>query len=191
MSNFTASALILAALGLFFWYTNPLYRSVSGNVELEEKSVVELRASRAEYHEALAKAREIELAETGLLEKYNSISAEDRERILKLLPDHIDSVRFIIDVNTIAAKYAMTLQHIALAEEGAQSTGRRAIGPRTESHAAVSFRFSVSGSYDAFRSFLSDLESSLRVIDITQVAFAARDDGAYDYQIGVVTYRLE
>ncbi|TSC55978.1 MAG: Uncharacterized protein Greene041679_550 [Parcubacteria group bacterium Greene0416_79] len=191
MNNVTASLFILAAAGLFFGYVNSTYRTPSGSPERLKKSIVELRAERTEYEEALLKAREIELAQTGLLDTYNSIKEEDRERILKLLPDHIDSVRFIIDVNTIAAGYGLTLQNIALLDDGAAEEDSSSIGPHAASSRAVLFRFSVSGPYDAFRSFLRDIESSLRLIDAENITFAAKEDGAYDYSVTVATYRLE
>lgn len=192
MTNLTATILILASLGLFFGYVNPTYRGATGSASLAEKSVTELREERVRYADALQKTREIEVARTGLLEKYNSIPAEDREKILKLLPDHIDSVRLIIDINNIAAQYEMTLKNITLTEgleKGAAAGGT--IGPSEPLYAMVGLKFSLRGSYDNFRSFLRDSEKSLRLMDVTTLAFAAKEERAYDYDVTVSTYRLK
>lgn len=192
MNNLTATILLFASLGLFFGYVNPAYRKSTGSAVLAEKSVTELRQERTHYEDAFQKTRDIEVARTGLLEKYNSISAENREKILKLLPDHIDSVRLIIDISTIAAQYGMTLKNITLTEgqeKGGDAAGT--IGPSETLYATVGLKFSLRGSYDNFRSFLRDSEKSLRLMDVTALAFAAKEENAYDYDVTVSTYRLK
>jgi len=189
MKNLITLTLLVAAFALFFGYINPAYGKTTGSVLITEKSIVELKDHRAQYEEALSKAREIERARTGLLEKYNNILPEDQEKLLKLLPDHIDSVRLIIDINNIAAQYGMTLKNITLNEgEGVKS---QSVGPTEELYRLVEFRFVVSGAYEDLRSFLKDTEQSLRLIDIESLAFAAVTDTAYDYTVTIRTYRLE
>src|SRR3989338_7429840 len=99
MTNVTATILILASFGLFFGYVSPTYGRLTGSAVLKEKSIEELRKDQDDYKDALSKAHEIEKARSGLLEIYNSIPEKDLEKLLKLLPDHIDSVRLIIDIN--------------------------------------------------------------------------------------------
>ncbi|MDP3965268.1 MAG: hypothetical protein Q8Q13_00520 [bacterium] len=191
MNNFTASILIIASVGIFFGYINPTYGGRTGYLELERRSIVELREEKDRYAEALEKTKEIERARTGLLEKYNNISIEDRTRLEKLLPDHIDSVRLIIDINNIASGYGMTLTNISISESGVSGfeESNEAIGPQEERFRAVEFRFGITGAYDEFRAFLFDLERSLRLVDVRTVTFGA-DEEEYDYSITLVTYRL-
>ncbi len=192
MTNLTAIILILASLGLFIFYVNPTYREETGASVPAEKSIKELQNDRSEYEEALEKSREIEIARTGLIAQFNSISEENKERLLKLLPDHIDSVRLIIDINTIAAQYEMTLKNIDIVEGSETgSSAEGTIGPSEELYGKVSFAFSLSGPYEKFRSFLRDLEQSLRLIDVTSVAFGTGKEGVYDYQMTIHTYRLK
>lgn len=192
MSNLVSTILLLASLGLFFGYVNPAYRKNTESSVLAEKSVKELREERGRYEDAFQKTREIEVARTGLLEKYNRISLEDREKILKLLPDHIDSVRLIIDINTIAAQYGMALKNITLTDvEEKKGSTAGTIGPSETLYAKVGLKFSLRGSYDNFLSFLRDSEKSLRLMDVTALAFAVREENAYDYDVTVSTYRLK
>lgn len=192
MNNVTATILILASVGLFFGYINPTYRKDTGESDRENKSVRELLAERAEYNTAIEKAREIELARTGLLAKYNSIAAADRERLEKMLPDHSDTVRLVIDINTIAAANNITLKKITVVSGVSSASSRQdAIGPREALYETIELNFGLSGSYEAFRLFLEDLERNLRLIDVVSVRFAAPETDMYDYEVKIRTYRLK
>lgn len=202
MSNLTATILFLTSLGLFFGYINPAYRGSTGSAELRKRSVTELREERARYREALEKTREIETARTGLLTKYNGITAEDREKLLKLLPDHVDSVRLIIDINNIAAQYSLTLRNIALSDLAGGEKPSGVVGPKESLYATVGLSFALRGSYENFRSFVRDSERSLRLMDISALSFAVKEaeegrggtpraaEAGYDYAVTVSTYRL-
>lgn len=195
MSNLTSTLFLLAAVGLFFGYLNPAYSGVTDASETGAKSVVELRAERAQYEEALQKAREVEEARTGLLQAYNAIPDADLKRLETLLPDYLDSVRFIIEINTLAAGYHMTLKNVSVEDTGISkaktTSGISAIGPLPKNYQSVGIVFTVSGSYDDFRSFLRDLEQSIRLADPRKVQFSARPDGSYDFSVTIDTYRLE
>src|SRR3989338_7722833 len=130
MSNIISTILPISSLGVFFGYINPAYGALTGAQELTGRSVKELKEERSRYIDAMNKTREIEDARKGLLSKYNGILIEDRERIEKLLPDHIDSVRLIIDINNVASQYWMTLKNITLTGvETRQSPASSNIGP--------------------------------------------------------------
>ncbi len=215
MSNLISTILIVASAGIFWSYVSPTYGATTGRAELKGRSIQELREESDRYVDALNKTKEIEQARTGLLKKYNDISAKDKERIEKLLPDHIDSVRLIIDVNNIASGYNMSLKNIGLSESdsgtasapasspippvtpgggaGAPETremGLLSIGPSGGRFKATELRFGVTGSYEDFRAFIRNLEQSLRLVDVTSISFSAPGD-AYDYTFSVSTYRLD
>ncbi len=193
MTNITAAILILLSVGLFFGYVNPTYGGTTGSSVLAEKSIKELKIEQANYVDALSKAHEIETARTGLLEKYNAIPKDDLDKLVKLLPDHVDSVRLIIDINNIAAAYGMTLKNITLIDDKeTPAPAASSIGPTTQKYASVGLRFSVSGTYDNFRTFLHDLEQSLRIIDVTTIGFSVKPESdTYEYALTVGTYRLK
>ncbi len=204
MSNLISILLLIASVGIFLGYVNPTYSGITGATVLKDKSIAELKVQRDEYADALQKTREIEQVRTGLLEKYNHIPLEERERLEKLLPDHIDSVRLIIEVNNIASTYGMTLKNIGLTDSDLAQKSSTAltpalsgalitdgtIGPQEKHVKPVGLKFNVSGSYDNFRAFLKDLESNLRLVDVVAVTFSAGKEGLPDYSVTVSTYRL-
>ena len=194
MNNVTATILLLVSLGIFFGYLNPAYRKETGSDVVEKKSVRELRAERAEYRAALQKTREIELARTGLLEKYNSIPTADREKLERMLPDHSDTVHLVIDINTIAAAHRVTLKNITVVDGGGgNGTAARgnAIGPSEKLYETIELAFGIRGAYEDFRLFLEDVERNLRLIDPVSINFVAAQGGAYDIAMTVRTYRLK
>src|SRR3989338_5996455 len=193
MNNLTATILLLASLGLFFGYINPAYRKETGSDAVEKKSVRELTTERAEYRAALQKTREIELARIGLLAKYNGIAAANREKLERMLPDHSDTVRLVIDINTIAAAHGVTLRNITVVDgvSGGASARAGAIGPSEKLYETIELAFGIRGAYEDIRSFLEDIEKNLRVIDPVSVGFAAPQGEAYDVSMTVRTYRLK
>lgn len=191
MSNLISIVLIIASAGIFFSYVSPTYGALTNKAELKERSIRELKEERGRYIDALNKTKEIEQARTGLLKRYNHIPIEDRDRLEKLLPDHIDSVRLIIDINNIASQYEMSLKNISLTQSGSEAAEVHSltIGPKEERFKATELQFGVTGSYEDFRSFVRDLEQSLRLVDIEAISFSAPAD-VYDYAVTILTYRL-
>ena len=192
MSNLISTLLLLTSAAIFFGYINPTYRGVTGKTDYKERSVFELKEEWKKYDAAITKTREIETKRTGLLERYNAIALEDRERLEKLLPDHIDSVRLIIDINNIASQYGMTLKNITLSESGNNggSAGENSIGPSENQSEGVGLKFGILGSYENFRTFLADLEQSLRLVDVKTITFTASESANYDYTVTIQTYKL-
>ena len=117
MRRFFPLLLLLASVGLFFAYVNPTYNGLA-----------DLKQQTAKLDEALNKAKELQSIRDQLLSKYNTFSSGDLERLKKLLPDHIDNVRLIIDIDDIASRYGMSVTKVAISksESGAQKNNAQA-----------------------------------------------------------------
>src|SRR3989344_4468631 len=68
-----------------------------------------LDGERAALEEALGNAKNIRAERDKLQERYNSFKTEDIEKLHKLLPSQVDTVRLILDINGIAANHGMRL----------------------------------------------------------------------------------
>lgn len=195
MSNILPIILILASVGMFFGYINPTYTGVTGATDTASKSIQELQSEENDYKDALTKTAEIERVRTGLSDQFRKISPSDQTKIEKLLPDHIDSVRLIIDINNIAAKYGMSLTNIILTASGVlptpkanapasasspsdTSAARTFVGPDDRQYDSIKLGFTVTGSYENFIQFLKEIEESLRVVDVTSLAFSSAKSGS-------------
>lgn len=158
-----ASIILIVCAGLvFFLFTNPRVQDVQV-----------LRAEERRFDDALDRSKELIALRDALLARYNAIPTEDLNKINALLPDAVDTVRLIIEINSIASRHGMTLLDIAVGDVvlGGSGGGGR-IGPDTAPFGNVSLSFSVTATYDRFRGFLADLERNLRLLDVVSISFS-------------------
>ena len=121
-------------------------------------------------------------------QQVGQISLEEREKLNRLLPDAIDNVRLIIDIENIARRYGMVPQVRSFSDTGG-SEG--VVVTNTKPYNTVTVAFSVSGSYDTLKRFVRDLEQSLRLVDIQNIKFSAEDNDFYSYEFQIKTYWLK
>jgi len=172
---------IVVSVGVFIGYINPTYN---------ETKV--LKAENAQYSEALDKSKELQAVRDRLLSKYNTFRGEDLDRLQKLLPDAIDNVRLILDLDNMATKYAMRTRSVTISNQGAGSPSAGVVGPDQSAYGTATISFSVLGSYETFLAYLHDLETSLRLVDIVAIGFSeAKDSDLNQYNISVKTYWLK
>lgn len=176
--------LIIAAVGIFYGYTDPHYRGA--NIP---SNIVNLMDERKHYREAMANSNSLITERNKLVEKNNNLSSSDLERLKKLLPDHVDNVRLIIDIDGIASKYGLSIKDIKTGDNGAES--HDALGPDVNPYGTLVLGFSITAPYDKFRSFIKDLQESLRVIDIVGISFDSTENGFYDYKVTIKTYWIK
>lgn len=173
MRLFVPIILIVAAVGLFAVYTNPTYQSTKA-----------LSAKVDSYNNALDKSKELRAVRDSLLSKRNTFSPDDVQKLQKVLPDNVDNIRLIIDINNIASRHGLALAGVDVGSIGEASKTTVSAGS-VGSVGNVSIGFSVTTSYDNMLSFLNDLEHSLRLIDVTSLGFtmAANDSSVYTFTI--------
>lgn len=174
---------ILLSIGLFFMYVDPTYKIIQETLKEEEK-----------FNHALDKSKELQEVRDRLLSRYNTFSTEELNRLSKLLPDHVDNVRLILDIDHIASAYGMRIKNVAVGNKGNKPEG--VIGPDIVPYQSVSLAFSIVSSYDALKDFIRDLEKSLRIVDITDISLASsksilEKSDLYEYNISLKTYWLK
>jgi len=160
--------LIVSALGLilagsvFFFYTMPAYDNVQT-----------LQAQIDQYNSALDKAQQLQQLKQTLLARYNAFDPNEIGRLQTMLPDGINNVGLILDLDNLAARYGLPLQNVDVSGGDAASTGSQtatgAIGASTQAYQSLTLKFGTSGPYSNFVQFLSDLQSSLRILDIVSL----------------------
>ena len=93
--------LIGISISIFFVFTNPIYTDIGL-----------IKAQVASYDEALNNSKALAGARDVLTQKYNSINPDDLVKLQKLLPDNIDNIRLILEIEQIAVPYSMVLKNI-------------------------------------------------------------------------------
>ncbi len=188
MKTVTPIILIIAGLGLFVLYTDKNYR---GNIE-PGKNIKELQAQITEYQTAIGKSRQILNKRQELQDQYKQFSAEDLDNIKKLLPDNVDNVQLILDLNGIAKKYGMALKGIKIEDKsGDTGAATQQVGPDRSPTGSIQVTFRVTSTYANFVNFLRDVEKSLRIVDVVSLNFKATEKGTYDYEVAIKTYWLK
>jgi Tfp pilus assembly protein PilO len=178
MSNIISIVLILASAGLFFGFVDPTYT----NVKAEQ-------VQKADYEKALNNSKSLQAERDKLLEKFNGMNQGDKDKLLKLLPNNIDNIRLIIDIDEMAKTYGMRIRNF---KTDTGSGDKDTIGKDTTKYGTLTLSFSTTAAYPTFLAFLRDLEHSLRVLDVAAVKFSVNDTNQlYDYNVTVKTYWLK
>jgi Tfp pilus assembly protein PilO len=179
---------LVAAGAIFMLYTKPTYDGVQSQ-----------NAQIAQYDQALEKATELQQLKQTLLSRYNTFNPSDIDRLQKLLPDHVDNVRLILDLDSLAGKHGMALQNVAVSSAESNSnttqTASGAIGASKQKYDSLTIKFTTQGTYDTFKSFIADLEKDLRVVDLVSLSLSnasgSGQNALYTYDITLRTYWLK
>lgn len=174
-------------VSMYFIYMKPTY------------SVINQRQAKfAEYENVLSKVKEIKTKRDDLSSKYSNISQSDLDRMSKMIPKNFVTENYVNEISAIAVTHGMKISKIGVfvpvpSDQNAPSTDFEG------GIVTITSKFTVTGTYDQFLSFLKDLETSLRLIDVTGLAAKAHgadskskeQDGFIDYTIDASTYALK
>jgi Tfp pilus assembly protein PilO len=182
--------LVSLAIGLFLLVTNPMY-----------KEVKELQVKEAAFGQALANAKQLEEKRDELVAKYNEFSPDQIEHLRKLLPDNVDNIRLILEIDSVAAKYGMSLTNVSVsptlkndANGKPVDEGGAALALQNQEYGLFDMSFSVQTSYGNFYTFLKDIEQGLRIVDMQGISFDAtgnNDKDLYTFNFKIRTYWLK
>ena len=187
MNFITPIILIIISIGTFFMYIDPNYRGQ--NLSGDNRSVQSLQAEEGEYQAALNNTTAIRAKRDALITKRSNIDPNNLSRLEQLLPDNIDNIKLVIDMNQIAKNHTLTVKNIKLDTNVKANPNQ--LGADQSKYGTVGLSFTVSSSYDNFQSFLADLEKSLRLVEVTSLAVSSNDSGIYDFSVGLKTYWLK
>ena len=179
MKHNTAIVLLLLSIGLFYTFTNSQYREAK-----------ELSALANEYQSVLKNISQIVELRDSLLATYATIPVVEIDRMNKVLPDNIDTVRLALDLDSMAARYGISIKNIQTIL-GTNRNANLIVLPEYESdYETATIMFGFVSSYYNFMRFLADIEKNLRIMDIKSITFQTSDSGFYDYQVSAETYWL-
>jgi len=176
---------IALAITLFFTVIDPQYEEVQRFSKEKEDNKVMLEL-----------AGELQRKRDQLQAAFNNISNDERRELEKLLPDTVDNVRLILDINNIAETYGILIRNIDVTREGDQTQRRSQTTTNTVDTTGtvgtITLKFSFDAPYETFINFMRDLEEALRIVDIRALEInTGREAGIfYNYAITLDTYWL-
>lgn len=188
---------LIVAVGLYVTYITKALGEVQA-----------LKTEEAGYDQLLASAKKIRDRRAELTEQYKQLDAEGLKKVQKMVPDHIDNVRLLIDIDNIASAHGLRIRDFSFssgdtggsqtsATPEANTTGGSVEGSTSAESTSHAYKtavmsFQVSASYEDLLVFLKDLERSLRIIDITKIELKRSETAGsmYSYGITIHTYWL-
>lgn len=195
MTRFIISILGFAiAASVFVLYTKPTYDAINL-----------LKSDIVEYDQALERANELQQRKQELLTRYNAFDPADIDKLHKLLPDHVDNVRLILDFDNLASKHRLAIQNVVIGRSGGtQSPNGRQEAPEVigggsdKRFDSLTLKFSTQGTYDGFVTFMEDVQASLRIVDLVSLTLSPASGSSgegeqqiYEFDVTIRTYWLK
>lgn len=168
---------ILIALGVFFTYTHPTY---TGDIATLQGDIRGLDA-------ALAAARQFDEKRQALNTEREAIAPENLERINAFLPDGVDNVQLILDLDSVAQRSGIELANFDVAEEGSKNSTNTSEVVSDRPYESLELSVTGIGTYEAFQKFLDAIEWSLRPLDLISLSVDNSQTGVYSYDM---TFRI-
>jgi len=201
---------IIVSVTLFFTFIKPTfnqYKAIDNEI--------------ADYGGALDKAQLLQERIDELDKEKNSIQESDLSRLQTFLPDTVDEVSIVLILDDVATRHnlvldgikvktttggkdaqsqnAGTLKEQLFADDPKDST-KEIVGAdgttvkRPQDHIdQEALSFAVTGTYADFRSFMTDLEKSLALMDINTLSIRepSVEGDTSSYGVGVSMYRFK
>lgn len=177
--------LIGVSIGVFITIINPRY-----------KQAQTLKKDVASFDSRLSTADALKAQREELIKKYDSISKADLDNIKVLLPDTVDNIRLIIQLDALSTKNGLSsLKDVQYDTNSTSSKPEVLQNNIPKPYGEFTMSFSTSGPYKNFLSFISDLEQNLRLVDIVEVKFVQPNNPAgldsMVYNVKLKTYWLK
>jgi Tfp pilus assembly protein PilO len=169
--------LVGVGIGGFILITKPMYADINA-----------LKIEGDAYGQALENSANLQKERDRLTTKLNSFSTDDLNKLDKMLPDSVDNIQLILEIQEQAAKQGIVVKNVqfepkqfADEDKNKSDTGsstpaaatvpvkRVATADDAKDYETFELQFSVEGSYKDFVAFMQLMEKSLRLIDIKSI----------------------
>jgi hypothetical protein len=180
MSNTSIIAFAVLTISIVYAFVYPSYGDL--NTLLDKKQ---------EVADSLSTVDNIEAKKSELLTEFNKISDADKKIIDTVLPSSLDFVKLISQIDSVAASHGISIDGISSQNvDPSVGTSIDSAGPQKSYNSSI-IGFSFVTSYDNYKAFLSDLEKSLRILDIRSANLDVQGNGLYNYRVEFETYWLK
>lgn len=166
--------IILAAL-LYPFFIKPLV----AEVEIERVAVSKLE-------ETITIAEDFAKDKARLLARVEEFTDEELTKLDTILPEEIDTIRLILDIEQVALKYNLNLTREISVEDITERT-------RTEGDSTVPFNklgisVNLDGSYSALLAFLTEISLSEQLLDVKSMTLSQDPDKDFVYKVTLQAY---
>ncbi len=191
MSRILPIVLIVLSAALGYLYIYPTWNNDIATVQQQITN----------YQQALHAADTFDKEEKKLIAKRDSISQADQDKLMDYMPNSVDNIQLILDLNTLANSNGITLSNFSLqsGSTGAQnssptasSTGTGSLFNSSGGTNSLDLSVNASGTYSSFLNFLSSVELSQRPLDVVNLSLTSPSTytGVYTYSMTFQIYWL-
>ncbi|MBU6490654.1 hypothetical protein KGQ25_00605 [Patescibacteria group bacterium] len=173
---------LFISVGIFFAYIRPVW---TGEIALTKDAI-------ANDDQALSAASAYAAQQSQLIAARDAINPTDLARLTNFLPDSVDNVGIILDLNALAARSGFALSNIDVSKDALGSSGvpQSTLAAGANPVDSVDLSVSAAGTYASFKAFLQGVEKSQRLLDIQDLVVKGSDTGIYSYQMTIRLYWL-
>lgn len=171
-----------------------------------------LKTERQALTEALSSAQDLEGRRAQLTDRYNAVNPEDREKLEALLPNNVDNIKLVLELETLAKRYGLLIESPRLETQTSNAAGESGSSGQAirgvDSTASLPYGtftldFTVRSTYENAKALLSDIEKNLRLIEPVSIVLRVPGveentktpqkypAGTYDITIKAVIYYLK
>lgn len=178
--SLTPTLSIIAAIVLYFFFISPQITEIKN-----------VNAQIGTYKATIEQYEDYNTTVQALKDAKNSINIADVQRLEQMIPSSIDTTRTLVDLEAMAQKHGLLFGNVA-------TEMLDGIAEPEEGEAEVSggdlvvngISFEVIGTYEQFKMFLAEMESSLELMEVTEMSLLAATDTFQQYSIVIQTYAL-
>lgn len=190
ISVFLAFAFVVAAFILFFDLVQPTYSDMQA-----------LRSQQLGQEDYLKNQTLLVKQVQTILNTYQN-EAQGAANVGLAMPSGQDIAGALTQIQGIAAASGVTIGSIAVTSPTIQvrTPGAAATSSLMKPLGSFTFKLAVTGSYESFKNFLSEIETNIRIFDVKDVTLAPTAAGAtaggkvaspsdqFNYAVTVATY---
>lgn len=160
MKSIITVLFVAAAVALLFWVARPGW-----------DKILALRTERTDVKAALASLNDLQKVKTDLLATYDSIPKDKLDRLNELLPSEKKISDILVNFENLANERGMQITKIEFLKSPTGVVPKTSVGAKPSPAPEVSYKFSVTGSYESMKSLLLALEKTLRIVDVKTMKF--------------------
>ena len=152
-------------------------------------SIAATQAAIAADNQALSSASQYSAQQNQLASARDAIDPAALARLTNFLPDSVDNVGLILDINALAARSGLSLSNVDVIANS--SSAAAAPGTAASPLGSIDLSLSAVGTYGALQGFLKGVETSQRLLDVRDLVVSGSDTGVYTYHMTIRLYWLQ
>lgn len=172
-------------VGMYFVYISPTVSLVKT-----------LSLKKANYDQVLLQSKQVAAQRDDVFTEYSNISGTDIDKLDKIIPETFNSVLFANDISAMASRNGLIIKDFKIDPSRTEDRTLMINQIKNNPYGTTVATIRLNGQYSQFVNFLNDLESNLRLVDVTKLSIKTiggqkSTDNSLEYTLEINTYSLK